>query len=83
MNPEDIKNVIKTSPNTGIFTIELKNGDYYQAVRANDGARGHRWQYAYIDRDIKKEMLDCVVLPKFIHKDLNPNTYTEDYLEWY
>jgi len=30
MNSKDIRKVTKTSPNTGIFTIELNNGDYYK-----------------------------------------------------
>lgn len=48
------------------FSVELKNGDYYLALSASDNARGHRWQYAFVDRLISQEMLDNIVFPKFI-----------------
>jgi len=88
MNPKDIRKVTKTSPNTGIFNIELNNGDYYKATRASDNARGYRWQYAYIDRDISQESLDHVVLCKFIPEYdtedyWNHNRNFKDYYEWY
>ncbi|MDD4188271.1 MAG: hypothetical protein PHX04_05920 [Bacilli bacterium] len=88
MNQEDIKKVTKTSLNTGIFTIELKSGDCYKAVRASDNARGYRWQYAYIDKDISKELLDHVVTSKFIPEYgiddyWNFDRNLEDYYEWY
>jgi len=88
INQEDIHKVIKTSPNTGIFTIELKNGDYYKAISANDNARGYRWQYAYIDRNISKVSLDHVVFCKFIPEYGTEDYYNhdrnfKDYYEWY
>lgn len=88
MNQEDINKVIKTSPNTGIFTIELNNGDYYKAIRASDNARGYRWQYAYIDKDIGQEALDHVVYCKFIPEYgiddyWNYDRNFKDYYEWY
>jgi len=87
MNLKDIRKVTKTSPNTGIFTVELKNGDYYIALKACDNVRGYRWQYAYIDKDINQELLDHVVVCKFIPENINtewnPDIKTEDYYEWY
>ena len=87
MNLKDIRKVTKTSLNTGMFTIELNNGDYYKAIRAGDNVRGCRWQYAYVDKDINQELFDCVVVCKFIpenlNKEWNPNIKTKDYYEWY
>jgi len=88
MNPKDIRKVTKTSPNTGIFTIELNNGDCYKAIRASDNARGYRWQYAYIDKDISQESLDHVVYCKFIPEYgtedyWNYDRNFKDYYEWY
>jgi len=88
MNPKDIRKVIKTSPNTGIYTVELNNGDYYQAIRVSDNARGYRWQYAYIDKNISKMSLDHVVFCKFIPEYGNKDYYNhdrnfKDYYEWY
>lgn len=87
MKSEDIREVKKSSPKTGIFTIKLNNGDYYKALRASDGARGYRWQYAYIDKNINRELLDCVVFCKFIpehyNTDWNPNINYKDYCEWF
>jgi len=88
MNSKDIVKVTKTSLDTGIFTIELNNGDYYKVIRASDNARGYRWQYAYIDKDISQEALDHVVLCKFI-PEYNTEDYWncdrnfKDYYEWY
>ena len=41
-----------------------RNGDVYTACMANDGVRGYRWQYAYVDHKIDYDLLQCVVLPK-------------------
>ena len=74
-------------PSIGMFTVKLKNGDYYIALRASDNVRGYRWQYAYIDKNINQELLDHVVVCKFIPENINtewnPNIKTEDYYEWY
>jgi len=88
MDLKDIRKATKTSPNTGIFTIELNNGDYYKAIIASDNARGYRWQYAYIDKDISQEALDHVVYCKFIPEYgtedyWNYDTHYRDYIEWY
>ena len=82
MNPNDIKR-IKKSPSCGIYTVELHNGDYYKAIKASDNARGYRWQYTYIDTDIDKELLDCVIACKFIPENLDRNIHIKDCYEWY
>jgi len=88
MEKVNIKAVKKSSVENGQFSIELYNGDYYQAIRASDNARGYRWQYAYIGMDISKELLDHVVLCKFIpeygtNDYWNYNRNFKDYYEWY
>lgn len=64
----DVKRVRKSDIH---FSVELKNGDCYLALATTDNARGHRWQYAFVDRLISEEMLDNVVFAKFIPKDKN------------
>jgi len=80
----DVKQV-KKSRNE--FTIELYSGDRYRALIATDNARGYRWQYAFIDRLISKEMLNNIVIPKFIPKlengKVNPNIQIEDRYKWF
>jgi hypothetical protein len=89
MNQDEIKQVKKSSVQTGIFTVELNNGDCYVAVRASDNTRGHRWQYAYIDKNINNDILHNVVLCEFmpeyyITKNEPPENLNEkDYYEWY
>ena len=51
--------------------------------------RALRWQYAYIDKSVSEEVLECIVLPKFIPKledgtiDFNYDTKIEDHYEWF
>jgi hypothetical protein len=65
---EDMRygDVEEVKRNKDIFTVRLKNGDYYKALGASDNARGHRWQYAFIDRLISEEILNNVVYTKYI-----------------
>jgi len=78
MKEEDINKVRKsTSKSNGDFTVELKNGDYYKAMKASNNTRAYKWQYAYIDKDISQESLDLFVLFSFI-----PEYGTEDYYNY-
>ena len=45
----------------GVFV--LTNGDVYKAVTGNDGARGYRCDYAYIDRFISVDIMNKVIIP--------------------
>lgn len=88
MKKENIKEVKKLSVKNGQFTIKLYNGDYYQAIRVSDNARGFRWQYAYVDKDTDEELLNNVVLCKFIPEYgtddyWNYDINSKDYYEWY
>lgn len=68
MRVGDIDNVRKSRCD---LVFSLKNGDVYKAVGANDTARGHKWQYAYIDAAIDSDMIDRVILPSFMPKLVN------------
>lgn len=74
----DVLNIMKSCNQ---FVVTLKNGDVYKSVAANDTARGHKWQYAYIDGNISAEALDCVVLPSFVASNINDKLI--DYVTWY
>lgn len=54
------------------FTISLVNGDRYIIVGMGDSARGYRWQYAYIDKQIPQEILHSMVWRGF-------SSYSESY----
>jgi hypothetical protein len=53
--------VDKVSMADGVFV--LTNGDVYKAVTGNDGARGYRCDYAYIDRFMSVDIMDKVIIP--------------------
>lgn len=80
----DVANVKKSSYE---FVVVLKNDDVYRAVGASDIARGIKWQYAYIDSLINREMIDRVILPSFMPRLLNgeydTNTKIIDRVTWY
>lgn len=58
----------------------MKNGDVYKAIPALQNARGYRWQYAYIDKEIDNEMLHTVILPKYIpERDGNDKEIFKDF----
>ena len=76
----DVKDVKK-----GIndFRVDLKNGDHYIAVGANDSVRGYRWQYAIIDRAIDQETLDTIVFPTFTPFFNEELIVFKDSFEWF
>lgn len=84
MRVGDIDNVRKSRYD---LVFSLKNGDVYKAVGANDTARGHKWQYAYIDAAIDRRLVDIVILPSFMPKLVNGeydgNTKIIDRATWY
>lgn len=43
--------------------LKLKDGSIYKTVVSNSNARGYRWNYAYVDRDIKVGDFIEVILP--------------------
>ncbi len=74
----DVLNVMKSYNQ---FVVTMKNGDIYKSVTASDNARGHRWHYAYIDSSINSELIDCVILPKFVSN--NSDRKLTDCVTWY
>lgn len=69
------------------FTAILKNGDRYKAMCASDSARGHKWQYAYIDKMISSEVLNNIIFPTFVPRlisgEYDENAKREDRIVWY
>lgn len=53
----------------------LKNGDIYTTVTGNESSKGHKWHYAYIDKDINIDILNEVILPSGINDDYDYEFY--------
>jgi len=70
--------VNKVSKGYNDFVVELKNGDIYKTVTANDSSRGHKWDYAYIDNLIDVELTNNIIMPCFSYKGDLKDSY-----EWY
>lgn len=43
--------------------VKFENGDIWKTVRCGDGARGHRWNVAYIEHTIPKEEREQLIYP--------------------
>lgn len=84
MSYGSVKDVRKSSHE---FIVILKNGDIYKAMCASDSVRGYKWQYAYIDSAIDKQLVDNIVLPNFTPRHVNgeydANAKIEDRIIWY
>lgn len=84
MSYGSVKEVRKSSYE---FVVILKNGDIYKAVTTSDKARGIKWQYAYIDSTIDKQLVDNIILPSFIPRLVNgeydASAKIEDGIIWY
>lgn len=46
---------------------EFENGDIWRVVRANENARGHKWNIAYIERNIDYDIYQCIISPSTAH----------------
>lgn len=46
-----------------MYDIRMKSGQRYIGLSASQGCRGYRYNKAYVDKDIDKEIVDCVILP--------------------
>jgi hypothetical protein len=80
MNPDEIKKVRKSNSE---FAFEMNNGDYYLSLSASDNARGHRWQYAYIDENIDFDTIERIIIPCYRSEDLTSNWNYEGHFEYY
>ena len=45
------------------FSVEFPNGDYWIAVKATEYSRGRACNIAYIDCEIDKDIVNCVIKP--------------------
>lgn len=70
----DIVKIRKSSNET---FVELKDGTIYQTVLATQSARGHKCNKAYIDSDIDKEIVYCVIKPMLVVSNLPENEQIE------
>ena len=43
--------------------VILKNGDIYTVASGNESAKGFKWNYAYIDREISMDIFNNIILP--------------------
>jgi hypothetical protein len=44
--------------------VEFENGDIWYILSAKNSARGHRWDYCCIDRNISQEVIEQQILPR-------------------
>lgn len=66
--PQDmIEEVIKLR--YGHSRIILKDGSSFRFVKANEGCRGLRSNFAFVEKSVSAELLDCVIRPKVIDYD--------------
>lgn len=70
----DIVKIRKSSNET---FVELKDGTIYQTVSATQSARGHKCNKAYIDSDVDKEIVYCVIKPMLVVSNLPENEQIE------
>lgn len=43
--------------------IQFENGDVWRIMKADDSARGCRWNIAYIERSISYDIYQCIINP--------------------
>lgn len=53
-------------------SLSLKNGDSYKVVKGNDSSRGHRFNKAYVSKDVSEEFVNCCIKP-FLFGDFENN----------
>lgn len=53
----------KVQKTTLFIEATMKDGTLYKTVVANDYARGYKWNYAYIDRNISIGTFTDIILP--------------------
>lgn len=61
--------------------VQMKNGDLYTTAIGGESSRGHKWNYAYIDRDIDTSTINEFILPSGIGGDYNYEFYSNDMSE--
>ena len=59
--------VNRVNKNSFNFTVELKNGDLYIALLTFEGAKGYKWDYAYIDYLIDRKILYDIIFPACLY----------------
>ena len=45
---------------------EFENGDIWQVIKANENARGYKWNVAYIERSIDYDIYQCIISPSAV-----------------
>lgn len=45
------------------YEVRMKNNKSFIAIPASQNCRGYRYNRAYVDMDINKEIIDCVIIP--------------------
>ena len=50
---------------TNLYNLEaiFSDGEEWITLNANNNARGYRWRKAYVDYDISKEIITCLITP--------------------
>lgn len=57
---------IKKSNRFGLYQAEMKNGEVYIGLLANNSARGFRWKQVYVPNDIDMDIFHTIIRPKII-----------------
>lgn len=60
------KEIEKIVSNKNVLEIYFKNESCIQIIYGNENSRGHRYNYAIVDKDINKEVCDCIIKPACI-----------------
>lgn len=55
--------ILSVNKSISEYSFTLKNGDRFYALRADQNARGHKWDMAYIDTSIEQNILRNIVYP--------------------
>ncbi len=59
----DIRDRMETIQTSGVYSVRFKNGDLFTATDSLEGAKASRWDYAYIDGLLSKDVVKYIIMP--------------------
>lgn len=77
LNTIDNNNISRLKRSTNETLVELKDGTIYQIVQIIHSSRGCKCNKAYVDRDIDKKTISCVIKPMLLASNLPENEQIE------
>lgn len=64
----ETEDIVYTKENKFNFFIQCANKDTITFVRANDSARGYRFDKIYLQDGIDLDTYCCIIAPKLVHR---------------